>query len=191
MPNLTDESIDLNAVVPSASVRLGVISDTHNRINRFVINALSGCNVIVHAGDIGEAGVLHHLEKICPYVFSVRGNNDNENKWPRGDLAVLATIPHALQLHFHNQTIAIIHGHQYEPARKRHDKLRQHFPQADMIIYGHSHRYACDQQHRPWVINPGAGGYTRTFGGASCIVATFREDNWAIEPYRQGPSASS
>ena len=114
----------------------------------------------------------------------MRGNNDIEYKWPKEDLVELADIPEHLELHFNNQVIGLIHGHQYDPVRKRHDMLRNHFPNADIVVYGHSHRLVCDQELKPWVINPGAGGYTRTFGGASCLAMEYKDNSWSIEEFR-------
>lgn len=179
-----NHSIDLNQIVPTADICVGVISDTHNRINKEVIDALDGCDVILHAGDIGDANVLNELKKFTPHVFPVRGNNDVEHKWPAEDLDVLALIPEYTEFSFHKEKIGLIHGHQYDPVHKRHDKLRSHFPTANIIIYGHSHRYVFDDQESPWVINPGAGGYTRTFGGASCVVLNFQNQQWTVTETR-------
>lgn len=175
-----NERIDLNQIVSTEQIRVGVISDTHNRINLGIVDALTGCDVILHAGDIGDAGVLNDLKKYTPHVFPVRGNNDIEHKWPADDLNVLADIPEYCEFSFHDESIGLIHGHQYDPVQKRHDKLRGHFPDANIIIYGHSHRFVIDKDDTPWVINPGAGGYTRTFTGPSCVVMEFKRQQWKI-----------
>lgn len=179
-----NSQIDLNSLIDKSTLRLGLISDTHNKINQDLISHLNGCDAIVHAGDIGDAEVLNELKQYTPHVFPVRGNNDIEDKWPNHDLAELQKIPEHLELKFNNQVVGLIHGHQYDPVRKRHDKLRQHFPAADIVVYGHSHRYVCDQETKPWVINPGAGGYTRTFGGASVVVMEYKDDAWSVMPYQ-------
>jgi len=176
--------IDLSVIIPKSTLRLGVISDTHNKINQDLISNLDGCDAIVHAGDIGDAAVLNELKQYSPHVFPVRGNNDIDDKWPIQDQAELKKIPEYLELIFNDQVVGLIHGHQYDPVRKRHDKLRQHFPVADIVVYGHSHRYVCDQETKPWVINPGAGGYTRTFGGASVVVMEFKDDSWSVTPFQ-------
>ena len=178
------KKINLDNLLCKSEINIGVLSDTHNQLNKIVIDALKNCDAILHAGDIGDASVLAELSQYTNHLLSVRGNNDTEEKWPSSDLSVLADIPDYLELQIHNQTIGLIHGHQYEPVRKRHDKLRQHFPHADIIIYGHSHRYVCDKDYQPWVINPGAGGYTRTFGGASCVIMQYKNQQWAIQDFR-------
>ena len=180
--------INLNNLVNKPDIRLGVISDTHNQLNEGIVGALKDCDAIVHAGDIGDASVLKNLQAYSPHIFPVRGNNDMEDRWPNEDLPELANIPEHCELHFQDQIIGLIHGHQYDHVRKRHDKLRGHFPNADIIIYGHSHRLVCDQEHKPWVINPGAGGYTRNFGGASCLVMEYKLNTWTIEQHRLEPN---
>lgn len=179
-----NKKINLNGLIDKSCLRLGVISDTHNQLNEKVVDSLQGCDAIVHAGDIGDADVINHLGKFSGHVFPVRGNNDIEDKWPAQDLPTLANIPNDIELTFNNQVVAITHGHQFHKVEQRHDKLREQFPHADIIIYGHSHRLVCDQQQKPWVINPGAGGYTRTFGGASCMVMQYQDKNWSIEEFR-------
>jgi len=51
-------------------------------------------------------------------------------------------------------------------------------------VYGHTHRKVIDDFRRPWVVNPGAAGATRTRGGASCLVLTASEALWKLDSYR-------
>ncbi|HET7159093.1 MAG TPA: metallophosphoesterase family protein, partial [Burkholderiales bacterium] len=57
--------------------RVGVISDTHGMLRDAAATMLQGCELIVHAGDIGSLAVLEALRKIAPLV-AVRGNNDRD-----------------------------------------------------------------------------------------------------------------
>ena len=179
-----DTLINLDSIFNHAELSVGVISDTHSRLNEKVIGSLHNCDVILHAGDIGEAAVLNDLSQFTPHVYSVRGNNDVEDKWPADQLSQLNKIPEAIELTFKSERIAITHGHQFPAVETRHQKLRERFPQADIIIYGHSHLLVCDQEQQPWVLNPGPGGYNRTFKGASCLVMHYKNNNWKIEQTR-------
>ena len=176
--------IHLDSIFDQAELRVGVISDTHSRLNENVIGALHNCDAILHAGDIGNAMVLNDLARFTPHVFSVRGNNDVEHKWPSDDLPTLQVIPEAIEFTFKNERIALTHGHQFPTVETRHQKLRERFPRADIVIYGHSHLLVCDQAQQPWVINPGPGGYNRTFKGASCLVMHYKNRQWLIEKTR-------
>ena len=178
------KKLDLNFLIDKPVINIGILSDTHNQLNQLVIDAFTDCDAILHAGDIGDASVLQQLSQHAKHVLPVRGNNDTEDKWPEQDLSTLADIPDHLELSFQNQVIAMTHGHQFERVQKRHDLLRNQFPHADIIIYGHSHRFVCDQENQPWVINPGAGGYTRTFGGASCMIMQYKNNQWSINDFR-------
>ena len=59
------------------SIKIGILSDTHDLLRSEVIDALQGCDHILHAGDISSQGILDQLEQIAP-VKVVRGNNDKE-----------------------------------------------------------------------------------------------------------------
>ena len=54
---------------------IGVVSDTHGYLNPKVPELLAGVEHILHAGDIGDAGIIEELARIAP-VTTVRGNND-------------------------------------------------------------------------------------------------------------------
>ncbi|MBW2248364.1 MAG: metallophosphoesterase family protein, partial [Deltaproteobacteria bacterium] len=56
-------------------VVVGVISDTHGILVPAAIKALHGVDLIIHAGDIGNAGIMDELNSIAP-VVAVRGNMD-------------------------------------------------------------------------------------------------------------------
>lgn len=182
--SFADKIIDLNLLVQANELKIGVISDTHNFVNEKIIETLKACDIILHAGDIGDAKVIKSLLECTPHVFCVRGNNDVKEKWPQEDINELETIPENIELQFNNQKLAVTHGHQYYKVEVRHDKLRDQFPNADIIIYGHSHIITCDQVEKPWVINPGAGGKTRTKGGASCMMMSYQNNSWNIRTIR-------
>ncbi len=54
---------------------IGVVSDTHGYLNPRVPELLRGVDHILHAGDIGDGGIIEALAEIAP-VTVVRGNND-------------------------------------------------------------------------------------------------------------------
>src|SRR5271167_1972711 len=58
-------------------LRVGVMSDTHGLLRAEARAFLTGCDYIVHGGDIGSATVLEELEALAPLI-AVRGNNDDE-----------------------------------------------------------------------------------------------------------------
>lgn len=60
-----------------SELRVGVISDTHGLLRPEVRAFLSGCDYIIHGGDVGDAAILEELEALAP-VIAVKGNNDDE-----------------------------------------------------------------------------------------------------------------
>jgi putative phosphoesterase len=60
-----------------SELRVGVISDTHGLLRAEARAFLTGCDYIIHAGDVGNAAILEELEALAP-VIAVRGNNDAE-----------------------------------------------------------------------------------------------------------------
>lgn len=54
---------------------VGIISDTHGRLDPLAYAALADCDHIIHAGDIGAPGILRELETLAP-ITAVLGNND-------------------------------------------------------------------------------------------------------------------
>ena len=59
-----------------ALLRIGLVSDTHGLLRPGALAFLQGCDLIIHGGDIGNAGILEALARLAPLTV-VRGNNDN------------------------------------------------------------------------------------------------------------------
>jgi uncharacterized protein len=65
----------------AAPIAIGVISDTHGLVRPEAIAALRGCDLILHAGDVGRPEVLDALRDVAP-TTTVRGNVD-KGAWAR------------------------------------------------------------------------------------------------------------
>ena len=61
-----------------ALLRIGLVSDTHGLLRPGALAFLQGRDLIIHGGDIGNAGILEALAGLAPLTV-VRGNNDNDN----------------------------------------------------------------------------------------------------------------
>jgi putative phosphoesterase len=126
----------------------GLISDTHSLVRPEVFDALKGVDLILHAGDVGGRSVLDRLAAIAP-VRAVLGNTDIP-----GD----PYIDCAIDLMVDGMAIHVSHGHELgspTPARllERYD--------ADVIVYGHTHKALTARAGSRLVINPGAAGPRR------------------------------
>lgn len=169
-----------------ASAKIGVLSDTHSYINPAILAHLADCDVILHAGDIGSYSVIKQLREISNEVISVCGNNDNAYQWKQNEHENLMTIPQIAKVSLPSGFIVITHGDEYYADYEAwHTKLRENFSNAKAIIYGHSHRYICDQSQQPWVLNPGAAGETRIQKhGVSCLLMHTSNHEWCVEEVR-------
>src|SRR5262249_11024165 len=90
----------------------------------------------------------------------------------------LADLPDHVALDLPGGQLVVLHGHQVLPARTRHAQLRKRFAGARAVFYGHTHRAVIDRSAAPWILNAGAGGRTRTFGGPSCIELIAGQREW-------------
>jgi uncharacterized protein len=130
-------------------VRVGLISDTHGKLRPGVFEAFSAVDVILHAGDIGSLDIITELEVIAP-VHAVHGNTD--------DFDVMARYGEIANVELEGKHVVVVHGHLLgSPTPER---LRGAFPDADVIVYGHTHK-AMANHTAPMIVNPGAAGPAR------------------------------
>lgn len=164
--------------------RVGILSDTHGVVNDDVLRCVQDCDLVLHAGDIGGAQVLQHIESRCRgRVVAVRGNNDCASKWPDDGHDALERLVESVAVALPGGTIAMEHGHRIWDTRNYHARLRTRYPDARMIVYGHTHIRVVDTTSTPWVVNPGAAGRERTKEGPSCLVVDTQSGDWSIHQY--------
>ena len=160
--------------------RIALISDTHGQLDPRIVKVVARCRVAVHAGDIGSVAVLDALAQSDRRVVAVRGNNDVASKWDPEEHARLERIPWEAVLSLPGGRIAVTHGHQIVSVDRRHGWLRERYPDARVVVYGHTHRRCIDRSARPWIVNPGAAGRNRTFGGPSLIAVDVDGSRWRL-----------
>jgi putative phosphoesterase len=127
---------------------VGLISDTHGLLRPEAFEALAGVEMILHAGDVGGHAILAELGAIAP-VRAVYGNCD-----PPGQPGLASD----LGLQIEGVTIHVSHGH--ELGRPTVERLLARYD-ADVIVYGHTHRPLIERSGQRLVINPGAAGPRR------------------------------
>jgi uncharacterized protein len=164
-------------------MRVLLLADTHGHIDARIAALARGCDLVVHAGDVGNAAVLDALRRGGARVAAVRGNNDVASKWPRGDRHALDTLEDEAHVELPGGMLVAVHGDRYAPAT-RHARLRRDYSDAHAVVYGHSHRLVIDDGAIPWILNPGAAGRARTYGGPSCLVLDARPRAWHVESHR-------
>ena len=131
-------------------MRIGLISDTHGLLRPQVFDLFEGVELILHAGDIGSTDIIVELETIAP-VHAVLGNTDSAALRPRASDEVV------LELEGHR--LVLVHGHRLGSPNAA--RLRAAYPDADVIVYGHTHRQRVDEPDGCMIVNPGAAGAAR------------------------------
>lgn len=162
---------------------VALLADTHGQVDSRVLDLVRNADLAVHGGDIGSVAALASLQPRLGQVYAVRGNNDVYRKWPPEEHRLLERIPERARVELPGGLLVVEHSHRM-PAAGRHERLRRRYPQARVIVYGHSHRLVADCDAWPWVVNPGAAGRVRTHGGPSCMLLTVSHARWALHEYR-------
>jgi hypothetical protein len=124
---------------------VGVISDTHGLLRPEAVEALRGSTAIVHAGDVGDEGILTELGRIAP-VTAVRGNVD------RGDLA--RRLPATTTLTVHGVSLYVLHildELDLEPSTAGFH----------VVVTGHTHEPTIRTRSGVLYLNPGSAGPRR------------------------------
>jgi uncharacterized protein len=126
-------------------LRLGVISDTHGLLRPEAVAALRGCDLIIHAGDVGNAAVLDGLRLIAP-TFAIRGNVDSGSWAARLPASDLVDVGAASFYVLHN-----IADLDLDP------------PTASFaaVVFGHSHQPSIETRAGVLYLNPGSAGPRR------------------------------
>ncbi|MFW6192016.1 MAG: metallophosphoesterase family protein [Gemmatimonadota bacterium] len=131
-----------------AATVVGLVSDTHGRLRPELLDLFRGVDLILHAGDVGDPGILQRLEEVAP-LSAVRGNVDpgsvRERTWESfvGEMAGLR--------------IAVVHGHvTTDPAA-----LAARFAGADVVVHGHTHEPRVLRREGLLIVNPGSAGPRR------------------------------
>ena len=148
--------------------RIIILSDTHSYLSPMISNLINKDDYVIHAGDILDHDILTNIKVMSRQLYAVNGNNDDYNEL--NDVEIITTSI---------GNIVVTHGHKHYP--DYHDSLRKAHPDALIIIYGHTHHHTLDMTKKPYVVNPGAAGKTRTQGGASCIILSNSCDGFNLE----------
>jgi putative phosphoesterase len=128
-----------------AEINVGVISDTHGMVRPEAIRALQSSKLIIHAGDVGDSGVLERLSAIAPTI-AVRGNVD---KGPWAQSLPLSEVVEVGEIQLY-----VLH----ELAALDLDPTSAGFT---AVIFGHSHQPIAEVRDGVLFLNPGSAGPRR------------------------------
>ena len=129
--------------------KIGVISDTHipqfKQLPPAIWQHFDGVERIIHAGDLSVLSVITELETIAP-VVAVQGNIEEEE--------VMLQLPIKREIMVGNCRIGIVHI--LGDSRTRARVARQEFPNARVVIFGHSHIPWNEDANGQLLFNPGS-----------------------------------
>lgn len=146
-------------------MRIAVLSDTHNHLRKEVLDEIQSCDAVIHAGDVTSQRILdeiHRNMKPTAPIYVARGNND----W---DLRYLAWKQ---QFELAGKKFFLVHNVKDVP---------WNLEDCDIVIYGHTHRYAMEMRDGVLWLNPGSCGWARFGGGVSMCILTIRNGNCSVE----------
>ncbi len=138
-------------VHPDQAMLVAIISDTHmprgaRRLPNACQRHLRRADLIIHAGDLSTLAVLEALESHGP-VVAVHGNVD--------DADVRQRLPRERSVEVNGVRIGLVHD--AGPSRGRIMRLRRRFPDADAVVFGHSHIPLHEQGEDGFqIFNPGS-----------------------------------
>lgn len=122
---------------------IGLISDTHGLLREEVVYNLNDCNLIIHAGDIGNFKVIENLNKISKVEF-IRGNCDKDKNIAKEDKIT----------EIYNTRIYLVH----DISKINIDFKKENI---DIVVYGHSHKSNIYEDNGILYVNPGSVGPRR------------------------------
>lgn len=151
-------------------MQIALISDTHmpkgpRRLPEECVARLEQADLIIHAGDLSTLSVLRELETYAP-VVAVHGNVD--------DAQTRSALPEMIEFDAAGTTIAVIHD--AGPATGRLERLRARFPDADAVVFGHSHIPFLQQAPDGFqIFNPGSPTERRRSPHRTMGIATVED----------------
>lgn len=147
-------------------MKVAVLSDTHGLLRPEVIKIIQECDAVIHAGDMDSQkiidGMLERRKKNAP-VYMVRGNNDREWAW---------RMFHELKFTLEGIHFYLVHNKKDVP---------KDLGDRQIIIYGHSHKYAEQEKDGRLWLNPGSCGKRRFNQEITMAVLHLNKGKWIVE----------
>ena len=128
-----------------------MIADTHlprgrRRLPEECLRRIATADLVIHAGDFSSVSAYEEIAAIGPRLAAVHGNVDEpalRERLPERELAVVEGV-----------RIGVVHD--AGPARGRLARMRRAFPDADAVVFGHSHLPLLERDRGFQIFNPGS-----------------------------------
>jgi putative phosphoesterase len=130
---------------------IAILADTHmpkgeRRLPERCMELVAGAEATIHAGDFSAASVLKELRTLCPVTIAVHGNVDEP--------ALRRSLPAELEFEVGGRMVGVVHD--AGSAKSRLARLRRRFPDADAVVFGHSHLPLHEEEGGFQIFNPGS-----------------------------------
>lgn len=144
------------------SIKIGILSDTHGLLRPEVLEVLKSCSAILHGGDVDKPEILDQL-RLLGSLYAVRGNNDKD--WAEGLSKTLSFE---------------IEGVKFFMTHNKKD-VAWDLKDAQVVIFGHSHKYLEKTiDGRLW-LNPGSCGRRRFGQEITMAVMEVHQGSFQVE----------
>ena len=132
-------------------MRVALIGDTHlprgrRRLPAECVAQIAGAGVVIHTGDFSSVAAYEEIAAIGPELVAVHGNVDEP--------ALRELLPERTEVELAEARVGVVHD--AGPRRGRLDRLRRAFPNADAVIFGHSHLPLHEADGAFQIFNPGS-----------------------------------
>ncbi len=144
----------LSPADPGTARKVGLIADTHGVLRPQARDALEGCELIIHAGDVGSVEVIQELEVLAP-VVAVRGNVDVQ-PWA-------ADFPDSRTVEVDGVRLHVLHDLErldIDPAAAG----------IAAVVSGHTHHASIEDRGGVLYVNPGSAGPRRFHHSLSVAI---------------------
>jgi putative phosphoesterase len=132
-------------------VIVAVVGDTHlprgsRRLPAECVERIAAAELVIHTGDFSRLEAYEEIAAIGPDLIAVRGNVD--------DAELRALLPERTVAEITGVRIGVIHD--AGPRRSRLVRMRAEFPDADAVVFGHSHMPLHESEQGFQIFNPGS-----------------------------------
>lgn len=151
---LTEQAYATGPPAGSVSpVAIAILGDTHmpkgeRHLPRECVQLIRAAELVVHTGDFTGVETLELIESLGPPLIAVHGNVDSP--------AVVARLPGTTTVEVGpGFRLGLIHD--AGPRKGRLERLRRAFPDADAVLFGHSHQPLHERDGYGFqIFNPGS-----------------------------------
>ncbi len=158
------------------------MSDTHvpdhrlDRVPGMLFDLAERADVILHAGDVTEGGLLDELERRGE-VHAVLGNNDT---------SLVGRLSETVEVEVAGVRLAMIHD--AGPRKGRPTRMGRSFPDADVVVFGHSHLPECGPgAGEQLLVNPGSPTQRRRAPHPTVAVLEIKGGAVVVARHRRVP----